>query len=720
MNPSNSLANNGMVDKFLHIPYDKRWEYLKLVLIRMYINENNTFKRISERMKEEYSFTAYPDQYRAHFRRWGIKKSITTKEKNAAISVLGKRLRQDGISTSDVTISQGGSSKNVDKKQLKRYINDTIRRSDPLILHPGTFLRHNIPYAARTHGLGERVTSSTLSTGPHTLSYITAKSPEATTSGSRLDSALSPTMQLVKRNVLLDRSRLFLEGREQELLAELTVDERDPPSSCRSILEQPTQLCRWSIHHRQSFYEPLPPLPTERNESEDAFDNDDESTWSAWRANSPQRSIVATITQGLQENPFSSIDAEDLPLAADAIVKAVQKSPDGLKAEAFGFAIRLRNKDIMEQIIKSYGGELPEAYPSIFPFHVTARYLDGAKTCCLVMNTLVNILHGANTINMRYVDDSGFTVLDTLLVSILRSHSQLPLEIVCGKLIHPSQYSGQDVDPCGIWDADSPCIRQLYASGRPSIPNEWKHIFCHTSVQAVCHSISAMFCVPWRPKINTPSGLFIRRCSCCGLELKLGPLHALILTAFFLADKGMHGENLFGMICCLVCLIAYRADPSFTAEVSIPELLGHGLTDDCQHFALIPAELASKVRSQRRGLWTDEVHRGWDILISILQLDRQQDKFHDCDSPDHLMDRGEQGKIIYCANPKHGHMWAAVQAELLTYRRLSKNDNWLSPNFNTEKLQKGLEDNDEELLREFAQNPDGKTGESKLQEYSNC
>ncbi|KAI1808643.1 hypothetical protein F4811DRAFT_559045 [Daldinia bambusicola] len=620
MDRSNSSVNTDMVEKFLHIPCDKRREYLRPVLTRMYVDENNTLKRISERMKED------PDQCRAHFRRWRIKKSTTTKEKNTTISVLGKRLRQDGISTCDVTINQGSSSKNVDKKQLKLYIHGTTRRSDPLILHPGIFLRHDIPYAARIHGLGKRDISSPPSTSLHIPSNVTVRSPEAMASSSRPQNGLSPTMQPIKRKVLLNRPRLFLDGKDQGLVAELTADQQESLATwlhdfwmCSFMTVKywgrGPEIWTQSLIKFKSFAGMHP-----SNEFEVGFDLNDESARPAWRETSPQR-----------KNQFSSMDAEDLPFAAEAILKTVQTPPDELKAEAFVFAIRSRIS----------------AIDSIFPFHVAARYLDGAKTCCLVMDTPVNRLQGFHAINVRYINNFGFTVLDLLFISILRSHSKVSLGIVCGKLAGQSQYARQDVDPCGRWDVDSPCIRQLYTSGGPTIPHEWKHIFCHT----------------------------------------------------------MPGENIFGMICCLVCLIAPRADPCLTAEVSIVELLGDGSTDGCQHPALRPAELASKI-----------LHRGWEILISILQLEREEDKSYDCDGDVHDL----EDVIVYCANPKHGHIWAAIQAELLTYRRLNKIDNWLSPNFDMEKLKKGLEGNDEELLRKFAQNPDDETGESKLRNYSNC
>ncbi|KAK6953351.1 hypothetical protein Daesc_005654 [Daldinia eschscholtzii] len=588
-------------------------------------------------------------------------------------------------------------------------------------------------------------------------------------------------MQLVRRKILVNRSRFFLEGRDRELMTQLTLDERksvatwlndfwmysfmtikywgrgpeiwtlsligsksfpestssphlnqytnqesNPSFRFHSLPDPPTQLCRWSIHYNEPEYGRIPSPPAESIESGDAFDIEKESTWSTWRASTQARSVVTTIAQGLQENHFSSIETEDLPLATDIIVKATEKSPDELKIEALGFAIMSRNVDVIDKIINSdenYGC-LPESYSGIFPFHIAARFLDGAKTCCLVMNALVNLLQGSNSINLRYVDNSGFTVLDTFFISILRSHSTTKLEDVCGKPASQYQSAGQDVDPCGRWDADSPCIRQLYASGSSKIPSDWKHMFCHTSVQAVCHSISATFSVQWRPDINTLSGLFIRRCSCCGLELKLGPLHTLTLAAFFLADNAMPGENLFGMVCCLVCLLTYRADPCIAVEVSIPELLGRGSVDRCQHSSMEPAELALEIYSERMGLWTDEANRGWRILIAILRLDREDkdlnnENLNKCDHSIHE-EYERIIKLLHCGNRKQGQIWAAVQAELLTYRRLREYDGWLSQNFDMEKLRNALENDNEELLREFADGLDHTSGESKLQAYSNC
>lgn len=71
---------------------------------------------------------------------------------------------------------------------------------------------------------------------------------------------------------------------------------------------------------------------------------------------------------------------------------------------------------------------------------------------------------------------------------------------------------GEGIDVCGRWDLDSPCVRRLFASGKSSIPMSWKHPFCHTSAQAVCDFINALFSYPYSPDINLERGIFFRQC----------------------------------------------------------------------------------------------------------------------------------------------------------------------------------------------------------------
>lgn len=75
-------------------------------------------------------------QYRHRFKKWDIRKRTTTTEKKAIVATLGKRPRA-GASTSNLTIHQGGITKEVDKKQIKRFLKDEIRRHAVETLFPG-------------------------------------------------------------------------------------------------------------------------------------------------------------------------------------------------------------------------------------------------------------------------------------------------------------------------------------------------------------------------------------------------------------------------------------------------------------------------------------------------------------------------------------------------------------------------------------------------------
>ncbi|OTA83201.1 hypothetical protein M434DRAFT_400719 [Hypoxylon sp. CO27-5] len=798
------IASNaeGSVEKFLDIPYEQRWEPLKSTIIHIYMEENNKIAPLAERMKDEYSFDAQVHQYRYHFKKWGIKKRINAEEKGAIISALGKRRLHKGTSTSDATLDQGDFRKAVDKKQLKRHIDQSIRQSAPLTLTPGVFLRYDLPYAALVRSLGGYDHSSPASAGPATPAYLTVTSPQEVTSPLASHNALSPTMQLVQRKVLLDRARLFLEGRYQELMAQMGRDERKstatwlhdfwiysfmtakywgrgpktwsfslinfksfsgepvPSTPDHSIDNEhssshlspqatipnpnsPTQLCRWSIHYKELKYEELPFHPPNHfDESEEQYDIDDESTWTKWPR--LDQDLATTLTQGFQQNIFTKIQPEKLPLAANSIANAIEKSPDEMQAEAFGFAIMSRNLDIIYEMIEEYDGKLPEAMLAIYPFHLAAKFLDGAKACCLIMDSLAEGLQDSSSIGVNYVDSSGHTVLDTLLITIMRSHSTVPFQALREGFSDQTRYPGQEVDPCGRWDADSPCIRRLFASGNSSIPLQWKHMFCHTSIQAVCHSISAMFFLPQRPNINTLSGLFMRRCGHCGLELKLGPLHALVLVAFHLASNGMPGENLFGMVSCLVCLLTLRADPCVAVEVSVPALIGRSTIDECQHQRMNPAELATQLILRKVEPWAREVELGWKVLVAILQQDIRHREIKDAQGTEAFSDGDinvneyfeddntstyshiiheieiENGvSLVYCGNRQLGKIWAAIQAELLTYRRLNEGGSWLSRRFDMELLLKGLQENDDKCLNQLADGV-GDVGEGRLEAYSHC
>lgn len=244
-------------------------------------------------------------------------------------------------------------------------------------------------------------------------------------------------------------------------------------------------------------------------------------------------------------------------------------------------------------------------------------------------------------------------------------------------------------------------------------------MFCHTSVQAINHCFGSIFggFAPG-PEIDAPSGIFLKRClnETCGLKLQLKPLHTLVVTAVYLGELGSDGENLFGMVACLLSLLGGGASPLLKADVSLEALLGSGDNPHCTHSELDPLELAHKVPQEIIAGWPRERRTGWMVFCKILELsqhewnlpsrrrrqsmtpdphneesshddrDQYMDEAQDIDNPD----EDETHQIpAWCDN--HGdfidffgysrnlrELWAAVQMEMLTYRRLTEEDPWIS------------------------------------------
>jgi hypothetical protein len=434
-------------------------------------------------------------------------------------------------------------------------------------------------------------------------------------------------------------------------------------------------------------------------------------------------------------------------------VKAAQRSPDELFEETIGFAIMAGNIDLLSELVEQIWEEKSELNLSrTFPFHLATSYLRGGKSCCNVIEILVAALLGVNTIRKLYANDHGHTVLDNFMLAILKAHTSCPPVTVDDVFRKDRRFPGEEVDICGRWDADSPCIRKLLADGNPVIPFEWKHMFCHTSAQTLCHSIGTIFGPKNAPNINTPSGLFLKLCSHCGRRLQLQPLHCLVLTAFHLARSGCEGENLFGILACLVCLLVNGADPLLKAHVSLKALLGTDEGDQCSHSEIDPSELAGQVPDTYMLMWTGEVKLGWRVFCRVLQFaqeerrpkkctslqrgneyefnefighngdsedgdqetvmrdtdeedeeddgddeyDEEEEEEEDDDDEDDedeyasLCYHSKEHENSYSGSTDIGTLWAAIQTELLTYRRISDGDPWLSPNFSMHSLLDGL------------------------------
>lgn len=532
-------------------------------------------------------------------------------------------------------------------------------------------------------------------------------------------------------------------------------------------IKKPSSECRWSIHVCPIYYERVasPPVAPDL-----PVDIDNEETWKQWSEHETIQDFTETLERNIESNSFSSIDMNELPLAANQIARGLKRTPEQLLVEAFGFSIMARNTDLVAQFLFEELDQNPSLpLKTLFPIHLAASYIDGSKTCCQIFDMLLSSLaSGENSIRKLYTNHLNHTVLDTLMISILKSHTSCVPEMVDEAFKKEHRFAGEEVDICGRWDADSDCIRQLQANGSPTIPRHWKHMFCHTSAQTILHCLSTLFGPHWAPDINTPSGIFLKRCQneTCGLKMQLKPLHTLVVTAVHLAQYGSEGETLFGIIACLLCLLSRGANPLHKADISVRALLAEDYGQDCSHSELDPLELAQRVPEDLISRWPQERRTGWSILCHVLQHSQKEwrpqsdpnsvvysptngfqtmysdfiavgsgdDTQHrvleasensdlsmesdDEDSEDEENEEDEEdeesghehenGKDLpaYCPmkcdeEPWHKNyfrkndylstLWAAIQTELLTYRRLKEGDPWISENFNMESVVQSLE-----------------------------
>jgi len=487
-----------------------------------------------------------------------------------------------------------------------------------------------------------------------------------------------------------------------------------------SAKKRPSSLCQWSTHVGYKQYESLPSPPR----SPPGYLNlEDEESWPTWPASHNSKEFTEKLSDGLESNSFSNVGISDLPIAVDQIVKATRRSPYELLEEALGFSIMSRNVELMSQLLDELE-ELEGNLGGLYPCHLAVTYLDGSKTCCNVLNTLE--YRCPQFLRKLYINNLGHTILDHLMMVILKAHTSCLPSVVDVIFKKEKRFEGEDVDICGRWDADSDCIRALLANGTSGIPFEWKHMFCHTSVQTICHCIGTIFWPPYGPDINAPSGLFVRRCSKCGLKLQVLPLHTLVLVGLHLSQSGCKDETLFGILACLLCLLSYGANPLLKADISLQALLGSKEVNECSHEELDPTELAEKVPTSLKSTWSRELRTGWQVVCNVLKHSQaewkvrhsqrrstskereHEDEFNNfieysedemsideeasCDT--HLPARcpdNDDHSNFFGGSKVLPSLWAAVQTELLTYRRLEEGDAWISQNFNMDALNESLQ-----------------------------
>lgn len=384
-------------------------------------------------------------------------------------------------------------------------------------------------------------------------------------------------------------------------------------------ISKPSDLCRWAIHTKSLMYEEI----NETNEIVSDHDrNDDprnEAEWKEWPGGWDKPDISTVLRDALENNDFSNLQAQDIPMNVSEILSTAPRAPDEMLRESFVFSIVSRNCDLLDELtrkIKHTNVDVTDLYP----FHLATSFLDGSKTCCNVLDILFNSylgLHASRT------NELGHTILDNLMVTIVKCHTKCTPGDVDSRWVREARFPGAEVDICGRWDADSDCIRSLLAEGSAAIPVEWKHKFCHTSAQTIVHCIDSLLMVD-QAAFGAPSGLYLKRCLSCGLKLELQPLHTLLLTSFALAQYGLDGEDLSGMLACLLCLLFNGTNQLRKVAISLSALHGEEPMEECDHELYDAAQLAQKLHSDFGTFWSEAVKTGWEILILVLKRSQRQ------------------------------------------------------------------------------------------------
>ncbi|KAK1499025.1 hypothetical protein CCUS01_02646 [Colletotrichum cuscutae] len=490
---------------------------------------------------------------------------------------------------------------------------------------------------------------------------------------------------------------------------------------------RPTQLCHWAIHHRNTVhYEFLPSFPRVEQES---FDLGDQSSWTAWTDSQRSQSYQNSIHEAFIHNRFSTTAPEEVPIACEVVSEVISTSDMPLALDSLAFAIMAGNIELISETLSEmwHSAKIWRLdFTGIYPYHLAASFLDGGRTCCLMLHHLTLELQDCHyPIALNNVDSNEHTVLDCLMISVLRSHTNLSPAEVSTSFVQCTRFPGEEKDICGRWDANSPELRQLYKSGQAKIPDYWKHNFCHSSIQAVCHSMMAIFLPSSSPNIDTVSGLFRRRCTSCGLEMKLGPLHTLVAVAFHLAENGKSGETLFGALACLVCLLVLGADPAQVADLSVLDIFSSPDEGVCLHRPMTALELADQVPRAVSEGWGASSKLGWRCFLMVLRHTTPSSQQHEqfmkfsfesnlCDRFYNDEDRGEtlnesdssslhdewggcpllnahESFGLPPVNQNLGVLWATIQTELLTYRKINVDDADISDYFQLSSLLRWLE-----------------------------
>lgn len=508
-----------------------------------------------------------------------------------------------------------------------------------------------------------------------------------------------------------------------QLSSNQRLGDHDDQNSSTEVL--PFRICGWSIH----LADPLTILGLTRNHHEAVLTRD-----------SYLEKVVALpqeLRTALDAGSFTDVPLPRLAVPLPNIASRISHSEHDLLAETIGFAIMSRNLSLLRESIRFIHNECDFdddllatvsteiGIDTTALLHLATSYLDGRSTCCLIVLELANfVVDFPSSATRRLVNNAGHTLIDNVLLVILRSHANVSLSTINPKLGKQARFSGQEVDICGRWTATSVHWRSLLASGQSQIPVHWKHKFCRTSAQAICHSLGILLrCLPFL--CDQESGLFSQRCVnvTCGQSLTLGPLHTIVMTGFFLVRFG-RPEDLFGIVACFLCLVDAGVDPLLVKELSVVQILGLMSDGDCDHEQQTAAQFARDVFNELHRWNSSQVSiTGFAALVVIMEEVEQSRLAYDHGTDEDVADldsglfpfecgedyMGAPPCTFYRRDEQHafgrssklGHVWTIIQAELTSPRGRTEESQSLSSSIHTRRFLSILTDDVKPNFSEF-------------------
>jgi hypothetical protein len=334
----------------------------------------------------------------------------------------------------------------------------------------------------------------------------------------------------------------------------------------------------------------------------------------------PAKSFTESLRQNLEENSFSDIPESSLPLSVPVLHAAATTPKSPLLIESMVLAIIGRNAPLIMDLLVELDriNDPGQPIPGFYPLHLAATYLDGAQSCCSVFEALCPPF-SPRIYNINEID---LTILDSLMLTIVRSHTTCKPGDLDASLKNDRRFRGEELDICGRWDADTKAFKTLVGRGMHEVPSSWKHKFCHTSAQAICHSICFLFSSPsiGPPDINHPSGLCRAVCTACGMRIRLLPLHVILVVALKLSIVGREDEDLFGILAVVLCLLSNGANPTLAAHVSHTIYIDVDDEMGCHHSEFTAAELCQEIIDIISADISPALRTGWELLHCVLHL----------------------------------------------------------------------------------------------------